>query len=317
VGHADASTRPEEKAAWRTASATVWIAIFTVALTIVGAITLYEVVTGSSDTHDLAEAAKKQAAASVQQVGTSAALAIAAKQQSDNTATLAAAAGDQVKKLRDLVASTAAQNSVLRDQLEATDRPWIKIVGAVADHPVIFHAAAGLTAHGKDYINLGIKVIVQNVGRSVALDVITRADVVFVSMVSGAANNPFTYPVAMQKAFCSKPETASLPINLFPGEDNRDQTGDDHDIPVAGRTFMIPQDSESLPRLMPVFVGCVDYKISASGKSHQNGFIYSVQQLMPGHENGALNRGLLVVGNDIPIADLTMERFVFGGFYAN
>jgi hypothetical protein len=51
----------EEKAAWRTANATVWIALFTVVMAAVGSLTLYEVVEGGNDTHILAEAAKKQA----------------------------------------------------------------------------------------------------------------------------------------------------------------------------------------------------------------------------------------------------------------
>ena len=52
---------PADRAARRTASATVWIAIFTVILALVGGLTLYEVIAGGSDTHTLAEAAKKQA----------------------------------------------------------------------------------------------------------------------------------------------------------------------------------------------------------------------------------------------------------------
>lgn len=55
---------PADKAARRTANATVWIAAFTIVLAVVGAITLYEVIAGGADTHDLAIAAKKQADAS-------------------------------------------------------------------------------------------------------------------------------------------------------------------------------------------------------------------------------------------------------------
>jgi hypothetical protein len=48
---------PADRAARRTATATVWIAVFTVVLAIVGGVTLYEVVTGGNDTHTLAVAA--------------------------------------------------------------------------------------------------------------------------------------------------------------------------------------------------------------------------------------------------------------------
>src|SRR5437879_5975565 len=89
---------PEQQAAWRTANATIWIAVFTIVLAGVGGITLYEVIAGGSDTHELAVQAKKQAAASVQHVGVTAALAIAAKRQSDDTSNLARAASEQVAK---------------------------------------------------------------------------------------------------------------------------------------------------------------------------------------------------------------------------
>jgi hypothetical protein len=47
---------PTDKAARRTATATVWIAVFTVLLAIVGAITVHEVIEGGTDTHLLAVA---------------------------------------------------------------------------------------------------------------------------------------------------------------------------------------------------------------------------------------------------------------------
>ncbi|MGD1096774.1 MAG: hypothetical protein ABSB35_32875 [Bryobacteraceae bacterium] len=52
-----------DKAADRTATATVWIAIFTIILALVSGFTLYEVIEGGTDTHALAVAAGKQAEA--------------------------------------------------------------------------------------------------------------------------------------------------------------------------------------------------------------------------------------------------------------
>jgi hypothetical protein len=52
---------PVDRAARLTAAATVWIAVFTVVLALVGLGTLYEIIEGGSDTHDLAVAAKTQA----------------------------------------------------------------------------------------------------------------------------------------------------------------------------------------------------------------------------------------------------------------
>ena len=56
--------KPETSADWaarKTASATIWIAAFTVILALVSLFTLFEVIEGGADTHTLAEAAKKQA----------------------------------------------------------------------------------------------------------------------------------------------------------------------------------------------------------------------------------------------------------------
>jgi hypothetical protein len=52
---------PTDRAARRTAHATVWIAAFTVVMALVGAGTLYEIIEGGRDTHALAVAAGKQA----------------------------------------------------------------------------------------------------------------------------------------------------------------------------------------------------------------------------------------------------------------
>lgn len=56
-----ADEKPEEKAARKTATATVVIAVFTVVLALVSGFTLIEVILGGSDTHELAVQAKRQA----------------------------------------------------------------------------------------------------------------------------------------------------------------------------------------------------------------------------------------------------------------
>jgi hypothetical protein len=52
---------PADRATRRTATATVWIAVFTVVLGFVSLFTLYEVMEGGTDTHDLAKSADTQA----------------------------------------------------------------------------------------------------------------------------------------------------------------------------------------------------------------------------------------------------------------
>jgi hypothetical protein len=95
-----------DKAARRTATATVWIAVFTVILAGVGAFTLYEVIEGGNDTHTLAEAAKAQAEAAQSQTQrmetmgeTARAQAIAAIELAEAAKSQAQSASDQVAKL--------------------------------------------------------------------------------------------------------------------------------------------------------------------------------------------------------------------------
>jgi len=57
----------QDRLARRTANATVWIAIFTVVLAGAALLTLWQVIAGGSDTHDLAVAAKSQAELAHQQ----------------------------------------------------------------------------------------------------------------------------------------------------------------------------------------------------------------------------------------------------------
>ena len=111
---------PEQKAAWRTANATVWIAIFTIVLALVGGITLYEVIAGGNDTRDLAEAAKKQASATTQQMGYTAALAVMAKEQADHTKVAADAAKSAAETASD--ALKQSQKALLVEQ-----RPWVYV----------------------------------------------------------------------------------------------------------------------------------------------------------------------------------------------
>lgn len=86
------SETPEQRAARLTATATIWIAVFTVILAIVGGITLYEVIAGGEDTSKLAQAAVNQAAALKNLVNTESVQSQAALEAADAAKTQAGAA---------------------------------------------------------------------------------------------------------------------------------------------------------------------------------------------------------------------------------
>jgi hypothetical protein len=131
---------PADKAARRTATATVWIAAFTVVLAIVGSITLYEVYEGGADTHDLAVAAKEQAGAAKALADSTKDLADRMKDQAERTRIIseqavvqakaaqsqARASIDQVAKLEAGVKETHALANAARDSLEVTRENFIK-----------------------------------------------------------------------------------------------------------------------------------------------------------------------------------------------
>jgi hypothetical protein len=208
--------------------------------------------------------------------------------------------------------ATRSQLTVMQNQLESADRPWLKITGAMPAAPLFYHVPYVLTP-GLDFVNTGIKVTVENVGHSVALDITTRAQMVLVKPLNGAANDYFSYPLRMQKKLCSEAAPPGLPINLFPGENNNDQSGDDEDFPIAGKTFTLPNDPSG-PKIDLIFVGCVDYRISASGKMHHSNFIYELKVNDPGQRD---DHGILTVGKIVPVTDLRLEKWAFGGFDAN
>jgi hypothetical protein len=113
----------EEKAAWRTANATLWISFFTIILTLVGCLTLYEVISGGSDTHALLEATQRLAKAASGQLGVTRRIAEAAKAQSDSTRTISEKAIAQAQATNDL--AKAAKRSA--DIAQRQQTPWLGI----------------------------------------------------------------------------------------------------------------------------------------------------------------------------------------------
>ena len=119
---------PQDKAARRTASATVAIAAFTVVLAVVSIETLREIKGGGKDTHDLAASAGKQAEAAIAQSQGMEILGLATRAQ-------AIAAIDQVSKLQAGVdeshrlALAAKQSADTAERsLEISERPWVGVV---------------------------------------------------------------------------------------------------------------------------------------------------------------------------------------------
>ena len=165
---------PEQQAARRTATATWWIAIFTIVLAFVGGITLYEVIEGGSDTHALAVAAGKQAEAAIlqaqgieSQTSAAAAQAIAAQTAADAATSAADTAKQTLTQTKVAMDRNASQSKAALDASIANShldqRPWLVPSG--------FHLSA------EPSTNAGITVTVSmlDTGKTPAIETINQS----------------------------------------------------------------------------------------------------------------------------------------------
>jgi hypothetical protein len=145
-----------DKAAKRTATATVWIAVFTVVLALVGIFTLIEVVLGGSDTHELAVQAKNQADRMKD-------LADRMKDQADRTKTIADQAIIQAGAAKSAAETASTSLKQSRKVFSTEQRPYL-----VSDVPGFVQtsivAGQGITA----------SVTVRNIGKTPARKVLTN-----------------------------------------------------------------------------------------------------------------------------------------------
>lgn len=141
-----------DKAAKRTADATCWIAAFTIVLAIVGALTLYEVIEGGTDTHELAVQAKKQADAAKK-------LADRMKDQADRTKTIADQAIMQATAASSLAKTASGTLAVMKTDLR----------------PYLFALNGPIQKYGD---RLAVSITEVNYGKTPALHVAAKGDII-------------------------------------------------------------------------------------------------------------------------------------------
>jgi hypothetical protein len=128
--------KPEDKAARRTATATVWIAILTVVLAAVGVLTLIELIEGGADTEALVDASRKQARAADQSAKAAQNFAVSAEGINKGVGGAVEKLNDQATKLGNNVTQASRLASATEKAnagVTAADRPWIGVVIQVTD----------------------------------------------------------------------------------------------------------------------------------------------------------------------------------------
>jgi hypothetical protein len=126
-----------DKAVRRTTNATVWMAIFTMMLTVLSGLTWWEIHSGGTDTHDLAVAAGqqavaagKQADAAGKQVSSTKDLADRMKDQADGTKVIAQQAVIQANANKRLAQNAVDTLKNTRDSFQDEQRAWVGVQDA-------------------------------------------------------------------------------------------------------------------------------------------------------------------------------------------
>jgi hypothetical protein len=191
-----------------------------------------------------------------------------------NAGTQANNAADQVKRLSDLVdatnkqaVATAGELAIMQKQLEAADRPWIKIDIASSD-----------LSYDTSGVKVGLRYIFTNVGRSPAKNVWRSARLIAAILLMGVPKgNP--EPKEVQRQVCNSLATRTPDISgyaLFPGDHFTDQDV----LALSMQELSVDNWARlnlPLPRPLPLgIVGCVDYTFESSPRHHQTGFAFLV-----------------------------------------
>ena len=212
---------------------------------------------------------------------------------------------------RKQAAAAQEQVGIMRKQLEAADRPWIKIA-IVPSHDITYTALG----EGQFYFTA----IMKNIGHSVATDVAIK----FAVLVP-KGNGVFTEPIERQRKICGTPQQSTikdtdhdLRTSIFPG-DTSDPLNFGTNIPsteINDGALHFPPDAQGRTVegtfFSPYLVGCVDYTFATSAVRHQTGFIYNIARVDPKRDVHPL---AFKVGAIVPRTQVILEKYIFGGDY--
>lgn len=229
----------------------------------------------------------------------------------------------QVKRQAD---AANTQVGIMQRQLEATDRPWIKIAGAKPIDDLTF----SLMRSSKPLVGAQIAIVVTNIGKTVALNVTIHARMTLTED-SDSLNRE-------QSDVCNGVvKTLHAPVlTVFPNDEESLFVYGADGIPTKidnSRAlglevpFLKPPNSKLIS---PKFIGCVTYTYHSSSVAHHSGFRFSLEygeKIPPSVHLSILETILFkrntphwtryfVVGKSIPQRDLRVEHF-FSGFDAD
>lgn len=181
-------------------------------------------------------------------------------------------------------------NAMLRKNIEATQRPWLKVESAFVTEPLNFKRNTPL--------EITIKLKVKNHGNGVANFVNGQA---FVSPLTDDGAKHLIRIAAEQEQFCESIISESS-FNLTDGTVFPSETVD---VYAYMRIPLSDVPEKFRPR--PAVVGCVTYVSAFSERPHQTGFAFSVG--ISQHMLGAID-----TTRSIPAKAVTLEELPFGDY---
>ncbi len=212
------------------------------------------------------------------------------------------------------------QLGTMQRQLEATDRPWIKITSVKPREDFTFFLTKDnpRERNWKTQANETIDIVAKNIGHSVALKVFVKGRMTFTEDIEKL--------IEERNSVCSGSPLYAFPVNLFPDED----TGNSQFIMGAE---IVPSREKSSPPLLsagevpshlppdtwiasPKFVGCIIYTIANTGSTHYTGFIYWMGQTDTLFEGFSYTPRFFKVGENVPKDKLSIAPY-FEGFDLN
>jgi hypothetical protein len=186
---------------------------------------------------------------------------------------------------------------VTRTSISAADRPWLS-VDVVPNGPLTFEG---------DNVNLVVRFIVRNTGRSAANEATINSKVIAPKL--GANRNMYEEAINRQKEICVKEIPTIMPRTVFPGDIYAaDWTFD------MGRNEIEPNAIEGTKIFGLFIVGCVNYRFGDEPTGYQTGFVREVHVFDP-KTPGA--RYGLFLDEEVPADRLVFDVSTFGGDYAH
>jgi hypothetical protein len=204
-------------------------------------------------------------------------------------------------------------------QLEQSERAWLK-VSVTADSGFEFTSDGGA--------RITVRAHIQNIGNSAATGITSSVKLVLSPLDDSRGGKPFfDEPLRQQTELCEKLTKTPIATGktqsdfeqvIFPndtdGSIGHGTVVSKGEVDKAKKSVFGKSGAEEL--IAPFIVGCVDYQFATATQHHQTGFIYMLQ-----HHDRTLPPNIypiraIRVGHSIAAADVDIEKWSFGGFYA-